>query len=118
MAGGGVYRVVGRQPELVPGTAAAFAVAASGGRRRVRRHGTVGKDGRPAADLQIDVVDTRTGKPVSTSTPQGTPVAIALAPHVLATLEQSPLGLRLAWYAPSTGALSGSVAVPHATSPR
>jgi hypothetical protein len=117
VAGGGVYRVVGRQPELVPGTGAAFAVAASGANVAYVSSSTVGKDGRPAADLEIDVVDTKTGQPVSTITPEGTPIAIALAPHVLATLEQTPLGLRLAWYAPDTGTPAGSVAVSHATSP-
>ena len=32
-------------------------------------------------------------------------------------LEQTPLGLRLVWYEPDTGAPSGSVAVSRATSP-
>src|SRR2546423_3742006 len=36
VSGGGVYRVVGRQPELVPGTGAAFAVAVSGAHPAVR----------------------------------------------------------------------------------
>ena len=117
VAGGGVYRVVGRQPELIAGTGAALAVAASGANVAYVSSTTVGKDGRPVADQQINVVDTRTGKPVSTITPEGTPVAIALTPHVLATLEQTPLGLRLAWYLTDTGTQNGSVAVSHAASP-
>ena len=36
---------------------------------------------------------------------------------MLATLERTPLGLRLAWYDPATGVPSGSVPVAHAASP-
>jgi hypothetical protein len=36
---------------------------------------------------------------------------------MLAALERTPLGLRLGWYSPSGGALSGSVPVPEGTSP-
>ena len=38
------------------------------------------------------------GHVVSSIQPQGTPVAIGLSAHVLAALERTPLGLRLAWY--------------------
>jgi hypothetical protein len=117
VAGGGVYRVVGRQPELIAGTGPGTAVAASGDSVAYVRTSTVGKNGRPAPDLQIDVVGTSTGKPISSITPQGTPIALALAPHVLATLEQTPLGVRLAWYVPETGAPSGSVPVADTASP-
>jgi hypothetical protein len=78
---------------------------------------TVGKEGRPAPDLRIDLVDTSTGTPISSITPQGTPIALALAPHVLATLEQTPVGLRLAWYDPETGAPSSAVPVARTASP-
>ena len=116
--GGGVYRVVGRQlPELVGGTGPAVAVAASGGTVAYISTSTVGKDGRPEPDLQIDVVDIQTGKPIASVTPQGTPLALALAPHVLATLEQTPLGTRVAWYDPGSGAPVGSVPVAQAVSP-
>jgi hypothetical protein len=49
--------------------------------------------------------------------PQGVPSAIALSPHVLATLERTPLGLRLAWYRSTTGQPLGSVPVPRTTAP-
>jgi hypothetical protein len=118
VAGGGVYRIVGRKPEHVAGTGPAVAVAASGGSvAYVPPSSSVGKDGRPAADLEIDVVDARTGTPVSSVTTQGPPMALAFAPHALATLERTALGLRLAWYDPATGAPGGSVSVPQATSP-
>src|SRR5436305_2772029 len=118
--GGGVYRVVGRQPpKLVPGTSAAVSIAASAGRIAYIPSGSIGKDGQPlgAADVPLDVVTATTGELVSRIRPQGTPIALALAPHVLATLERTPLGLRLAWYVPETGAPSGSVPVADGASP-
>jgi hypothetical protein len=54
---------------------------------------------------------------VSRVTPQGAPVAIALSTRLLATLEQGPRGLRLAWYDPATGVASGAVPVPASTAP-
>lgn len=120
VAGGGVYRVVGRQPQqLVAGTDAAVAVAASGDDVAYIPTASIAKNGRPlaGADLPIEVVDAHTGKLIAHITPQGTPLALALTPHVLATLERTPLGLRLAWYVRATGAPSGSVPVASATSP-
>ena len=121
IAGGGVYRVVGRQPpKLVPGTThGAVAIAAGAGRIAYVGTGSITKRGRPTAggDLPIQIVDAVGGHVVSRVQPQGTPIAIALSAHVLATLERTPLGLRLAWYAPSTGSPIGSVPVAIATSP-
>src|SRR2546423_7086079 len=118
VAGGGVYRVVGRQlPELVADTGPAVAVAASGDSVAYVSTSTVGKDGRPEADVKIDVADTNTGTPVSSITPQGTPASLAFAPHMLATLDRTAPGLRLVWYDPQTGAPSGSVPVPNTASP-
>ena len=76
---------------------------------RTCRRRDVGKQGRPltGADLPIEVVDALTGASISRVSPQGTPLAITLAPHVLATLERTPLGLRLAWYDRATGAPRG-----------
>jgi hypothetical protein len=122
IAGGGVYRVVGRQPpKLIPGTSPAVAVAASDGRVAYIETGAITKAGRPVAgaDATIEVVDAASGRVVSTIRPQGTPVAVALSAHVLATLENTRLGLRLAWYSPSSGSrtATGSVPVAVATSP-
>ena len=103
IAGGGVYRVVGRKPpKLIPST------EPRGRRRRrparqsrtSRRRGR-DEDGAPvaAADLPIEVVDAATGAVDRASVSrQGTPLAIALAPHVLVELERTPLGPALAWY--------------------
>jgi hypothetical protein len=81
--------------------------------------GLIGKGGRPlpSADLPIDVVTTATGTRIASVVPQGVPIAIALSAHVLATLEQTSLGLRLAWYDPATGHVRGAVPVPKTTAP-
>jgi hypothetical protein len=122
IVGGGVYRVVGRQPpKRIRGTSPAVAVAASAGRIAYIETGAITKDGKPVAgtDATIEVVDAASGRVVSSIRPEGTPVAIALSAHVLATLEKTRLGLRLAWYAPSSGSrtATGSVPVAVATSP-
>ena len=122
IAGGGVYRIVGLQqrPKLVPGTKrGAVAIAAGGGRIAYVGTGAITKRGKPVAggDLPIQVVDAADGRVVSSVQPQGTPIAIALSTHVLAALERTPLGLRLAWYAPSSGSPIGSVPVAIATRP-
>jgi len=122
ISGGGIYRMSGRQvPKLISGTdsGGAVEVAASTGAVAYVPPAGVSKQGRPiaGADLPIEVVDAQTGASISRVSPQGTPLAIALAPHVLATLERTPLGLRLAWYDRATGAPEGSVPVSGKTSP-
>jgi len=63
-------------------------------------------------------VDVGTGTSIAHVSPQGTPVAIALTPHVLVSLERTTDGLRLAWYSATTGGADiGSVAVPAGTTP-
>lgn len=122
VSGGGVYRVSGRQPpKLIPLTESggAVEVAASAGAVAYVPAADIGKRGRPlaGADLPIEVVDAQTGASISRVSPQGTPLAITLTPHVLATLERTPLGLRLAWYERATGAPVGSVPVSSKTNP-
>lgn len=115
--GGGVYVVRGRARVQVPGTSAAVDVATAGGTIAYVPTGLIGKGGQPlpSADLPIEVVATTSGRVLASVVPQGVPVAIALAPHVLATLERTPLGVRLAWYDPGTGAVRGAVPVPKTT---
>jgi len=121
LAGGGVYRVVGRkQPIHIPHTRPAVAVSVSGSTLAyVPAAAKPGAKGRPvaAADLPIEIVDAGTGASVAHVTPEGTPVAVALAPHVLVALERTAQGLRLAWYSAATGAGIGSAAVPQGTAP-
>jgi hypothetical protein len=118
--GGGVYVVRGRQPMLVKGTGPAVAVATAAGAIAYVPTGRLEKNGRPraSADLPISIVDAGSGQRVASVVPQGIPLAIALSPHVLATLERTPLGLRLAWYDAATGHTRGSIPVPKTTSPR
>jgi len=119
VVGGGIYRVVGReQPKLVPGTTAALDVAAAGSTVAYVPTATISAHGAPqaSAEMPIEVRDATTGALVARVEPQGTPIAIALTTHLLATLEQTPLGLTLAWYDLGTSALSGSVPVPKTTS--
>jgi hypothetical protein len=122
--GGGVYRMVGRQPpKLVPGTEAmgAVMVSASHGAVAFVPSAGVAKDGRPVAgdrpNLPIQIVDAVTGAVVSRVTPQGVPLAISLAPSLLATLERTDAGLRIAWYDRATGTPEGSTPVPADTAP-
>ncbi len=120
VAGGGIRRISGRNDPLIPNTLAAVAVAASGNSiAYVPAAPSVGKDGRPvaSADLPLEVRDARSGALLARAAPEGTPVAIALSAGVLATLEQTSRGLRLAWYSASTGAPGGSVDVPPRTAP-
>jgi hypothetical protein len=118
-SGGGVYVVRGRSRVHVRGTSAAVEVATSGDRIAYVPTGLIGTGGRPraSADLPIDIVETATGRRVASVVPQGVPLAIALSAHVLATLEQTPLGVRLAWYDAATGRVRGAVPVPKATAP-
>lgn len=120
IAGGGVHRIVGRRDPVIPNTPAVIAVAVSGTSvAYIPAGATVGKDGQPvaSADLPIEVRDARSGALVLSVTPDGTPLAIALSPHVLAILEQRKTGTQLTWYSTSTGQSTGSVPVPAETTP-
>jgi hypothetical protein len=118
--GSGVYRFVNWQLQLVPRTKAAVEVAVSKDTLAIVETGALApKTGKPVptADLPIDIVNAETGESIASATPQGTPIALGLSPHVLATLERTPLGTRVAWYDPATGKPSGSAPVAAATAP-
>jgi len=115
IVGGGVYRMAGREPVRIPGAGrGAVLVAASAGAVAYVPTADVDRSGRPvaAADLPIEVVDGRTGASIARVVPQGTPLALALTPRLVATLERTPLGLRVAWYDRATGSPSGGGSVP------
>lgn len=116
--GGGVYRITDWHPKAVY-KKAAVDLASSGSALAIVPTDTVTKSGQPVAgaDLPIDVVNAKTGAEISSVQPQGTPVAIALSANVLATLERTPLGTRIAWYDPTTGLAVGSTPVAAATAP-
>lgn len=115
---GGVYRFDGWHPKLVYDRAA-VALAASGDTIAIVPTDAVTKAGKPVAgaDLPIMVVDAKSGSEISSFSPEGTPVAIALSAHVVATIERTPLGTRVAWYSPLTGTAIGSAPVAAATAP-
>jgi hypothetical protein len=120
ISAGGVYRVVGRKaPQLVPNTKPAVQVAVSGPTVAYVPAASAGENGIPlaAADVPVELVDVRTGRLIARVSPEGTPLAIALAPHVLVMLERTPAGVTLAWYSTTTGNVVGSVAVPPNTLP-
>ena len=119
LVGGGIHRIVGRTDTLVAGTWATVAVAVSENRIADVQASEVADDGVPIASaaLAVEVRDATTGKIVASVFPRGVPEAVALSPKVLATLERSALGLRIAWYNPANGTLLGSVPVPKNTSP-
>jgi hypothetical protein len=116
--GGGIHRIVGRADQLVPQTGAAIEVAVAGPNVAYVPAVTIDKSGQPLPGAQpIEIRAVADGNSVGEVTPEGTPVAIALSSTLLATLEQTTGGLRLAWYRIDTGAAGGSVAVPSGTSP-
>jgi hypothetical protein len=123
IVGGGVYRVNPRpkQPSLIDGTAqgGAVAVAATDTSIAYVPAAAFNKLGAPvgAAGQPIEVRDARTGALISRANPQGAPVAIALSRTTLASLEQTSIGLALAWYDPASGKRLGSRSMPASTSP-
>ncbi len=118
---GAIYRVVGRRtPVKVRGSGAAVAVSASGADVAfVRAVGTSTTDGHPlaAADVPVEVRDVLTGSLVTSVSPNGVPVAIALSGGALAILSRAAGKLVLDWYEMPTGKPLGSVRVPPTTTP-
>jgi len=118
--GGGVYRLGGRTPIVhVPHTRPAVALAVSGDAIAYIPAGGIAGNGRPRASaaVPIEVVRAADGSRISSVVPRGVPLAVALSPHLLATLERTPLGLRLAWYDRASGNPLGSIPVPQGTTP-
>jgi hypothetical protein len=118
LIGGGIHRITGRTDQLIPNTWATVALAAAGNRIADVQAAAVSNAGEPIAlpDFPIEIRDADTGKVTARVVPRGTPEAVALSPHILATLERSALGLRIAWYNPANGTPLGSVPVPKGTS--
>jgi hypothetical protein len=120
--GGGIYRIVGREPPApVKGAPAAVAVAvADDDVALVPAVGTSSTDGRPlaSATVPVQVRKVTTGALVASVSPTGTPVAISLTGQTLALLTQSKGKLLLSWYDLASGALAGSVPLPAATAPQ
>ncbi|HET7571513.1 MAG TPA: hypothetical protein VFJ77_02455 [Gaiellaceae bacterium] len=118
IAGGSVRRIVGRRDVAVPRTGPALQIAASDGRIAYVRATSVTTGGRPVANATrpLEIRVAANGKLVSRPRPDGVPVAIALAPHVLAVLARSHGRLHLSWYDVASGRRLGRARVPRKTS--
>jgi len=118
--GGGVYRVVGRQPPLpIKGAGPAVAVATSGDDvAYVPATSTSVPDGEPlaSASVPVEIRDVHSGSLVASVAPEGTPLAVGLSNSVLALLTRTPAGLVLSWYAKSSGKIVHAVSVAPTTS--
>ena len=122
IAGGGIELVAGGQNTPLANSLPALDVAASNGRIAYIPATTVKKSGAPSASpsAPVPVLDISDGTVVSEANPVGVPLAIGLAPHVLAVLSRGTpkaRSLRLTWYDPSTGQKLGEVAVSGDTAP-
>lgn len=118
--GGGVFLLRSRGLAVhVPHTAPAVALAVSGSAIAYVPARGIARNGRPhaSAKMPIEVVRAGNGSRISSVVPRGVPLAIALSPHLLAALERTPIGLRLAWYDRATGRPAGSIPVPQGTAP-
>ncbi len=117
IAGGAIYTVAGGQATMVPGSVPALNLAASGNRIAYVPASEIAKSGAPAPNRTagIDVVDARKGTVVSEAQPDGVPLAIGLAPHVLAVLTRAGTHDRVTWYAADAGTKLGSSTVPRST---
>ncbi|HET7568584.1 MAG TPA: hypothetical protein VFJ91_11360 [Gaiellaceae bacterium] len=117
--GGGIHRIVGRGDPLVPHTGPALEVAAAAGRVAYVPAVTVDGRGRPQPSpaRALLVRTARTGTLVSRARPGGTPLALALAPHVLAALVESHGRKRVVWFDAEDGTRLGSIRVPAGTAP-
>jgi hypothetical protein len=103
--GGGIQRVVGRKENRVPHTGPALEVAAAAGRIAYVPAVGVGPGGRPTPS-SLRAIPVRTaglGTLVTRVAPHGMPLAIALAPHVLAVMTRSGPRTRISWYDPQHG---------------
>jgi len=121
VAGGGIYRIVGRKPPMpIKGARAAVAVAATNKDvAYVPAVGTSTVDGRPLAsrNVPVEVRDIDTGSLVASVSPEAPPIAIGLSSTVLGVLGQSGGRLVLGWYAVATGKLIGTLRLPIGASP-
>jgi hypothetical protein len=119
VVGGGIYTVKDGQATQLPGTPPALELAASGHLLAYVPARMVAKSGAPAPDhsAQVTVVNSRNGTIVGTARPDGLPLAIAVAPQVLAVLTRFLDGRhdRVTWYDPESGYKLGSLVVPRTT---
>jgi hypothetical protein len=112
IAGGGIHVVTEGEDRLLPGSRPALELAASGGDIAYVQ-AAAAPTGPPVANarLPIEVVSAADGTPVCSVQPQGVPLALALAPDVLAVLTRSGKRERVSWYEAGSGVRLGGVQV-------
>lgn len=118
IAGGGVYVVSGGQERLLPGSRPALALATAAGRIAYVQ-AAAAPIGPPVASgrLPVRVVAATSGAAVSSVRPQGFPLALALAPNVLALLTRNGKHDLVTWYGATTGLQLGSLRVSSSAAP-
>lgn len=117
IAGGGVHVVSDGSQQLLPGTSPALALAAANGRIAYVQ-AVAGTNGPVAsASLPLRVVDAESGAAVCSVRPTGTPLALSLAPDVLAVLSRRGRTDRVSWYDAAQGTRLGSVRVSPRAAP-
>jgi hypothetical protein len=120
IAGGGIRTVSEEGVTPLPGAGPALQLATAAGRLAYVPASRVGANGAPAANASaaIDVLDARTGGSICAVSPPGAPLAIGLAPHVLAVLARDGRHDRISWYDPADGSALGSAPVSRRTAPQ
>lgn len=113
IASGRTQLVTAGQKTVLPGAGPALGLSVSNGRIAYYRATTVTKAGAPtsSAGAVVLVEDISDGGVVK-ARPPGVPLAVGLAPHVLAVLSRNNGFLRLSWYDPATGRKLGGIGVP------
>ncbi len=119
IAGGGIQVVSGGHASALLGSSPALDLVSSAGRIAFVQATTVDKNGAPAPNrtAPIEVADPDQGTLISQAQPDGFPLAIALAPRVLAVLTRNGRTDEVAWYDADDGMKLGSVNVPRRTAP-
>jgi hypothetical protein len=117
IAGGRISLVTAGQRTTLPKAGPALDLAVDNGRIAYIRATTVAKGGAPASSpgAAVRVEDVSSGTILSQAKPPGVPLAVGLAPHVLAVLSRNVHFLRLSWFDPATGKKLGGVGVPVGT---
>ncbi|HEY2543573.1 MAG TPA: hypothetical protein VGH92_11035 [Gaiellaceae bacterium] len=121
VVGGGIYRVVGRKPPVpLKGTRPAVAVAAVGDEVAfIPAVGSSTTDGHPlaSANVPVEVRNAVTGDLVTSVSPDGMPISIALSSGTLAVVGRLDGKLVLSWYEMPSGKPGGTITLPAKAAP-
>jgi hypothetical protein len=120
IADGGIHLVSSSGVTPLAGAGPALQLASAAGRLAYIPASKVEASGEPAAtaSAEIEVVDATSGAAVCAVSPRGVPLAIGLAPDVLAVLTRKGIHDRVSWYDTRDGTPLGSVVVPRRTAPQ